>query len=212
MSKRRKQQIRNMLVQRNIDAVKSLGRDSNSALRLLFAETYDLDELIQWRAIEALGIAAEVQAKSRLSKIRDFVRRLFWLMNDESGGLGWRAPEAIGEILARIPDLAAEQAVLLPHFFVEEPFERGTFFAVSRIAEQAPHLFFDHAELLSQALTHEDPGIRAFALRTLIAMDRIHPHRASSLLEDDAPVQTYDFSTGVLTEISPASVARTVCS
>ncbi len=211
MSRRRKQQIRNMLKDRDLQAVKALAKESSSALRLFFSETYHADPLIQWRAIEAIGYAAEIQASSRMPRIQDFVRRLFWLMNDESGGLGWRAPEAIGEIFTHIPALADKLAPLLPQYFVEEPFERGTFFAVYRVATQKPELFETQIETLNEALANQDKVIGTYALLALEAMDAVKDLSAvQSMLKEDLRVPYYDFSTGELSEISPKFVARRI--
>ena len=90
--------VREILADRDFNAVAAWADSVRSPQRVLFSLALDADELIAWRAIEAIGKMAAIQAESDLEKIRDSVRRLLWLMNDESGGLGWRSPEMIGEI------------------------------------------------------------------------------------------------------------------
>ena len=58
--------------------------------RLLF----DSDELIQWRAAEALGWVAR-EDPFVLEKI---IGRLMYTLNDDSGSIGWFTPQALGEI------------------------------------------------------------------------------------------------------------------
>jgi hypothetical protein len=70
--------------------------------------TYDADPLVAERAIRALGQAAGAVSDADPEFVRGHLRRLFWLLNDESGGIGWRAAEAIGEIIRARPDRFAE--------------------------------------------------------------------------------------------------------
>ena len=101
-----KSEARELLAARDFESLIQWAEAVASPLRHLFSLTFDASEVIQWRAVEAIGRVAGVQAETDLEPVRDFVRRLLWLMNDESGGLGWHAPEAIGEILVNVPDLA----------------------------------------------------------------------------------------------------------
>ena len=79
-------------------------------------------------------------------------------MNDESGGLGWHAPELIGEILVNVPDLIPEYANVLMSFLHEEPFERGTHCAVYRAASVEPKPFTERASELLDSLKDPDPA------------------------------------------------------
>ena len=55
-------------------------------------------------------------------------RRLIWSLNDESGGIGWGAPEAMGEILARSEKLSCEFYCILLAYIREDgtPLENVT--------------------------------------------------------------------------------------
>ena len=44
-------------------------------------------------------------ADSDMEAARVIMRRLMWNLNDESGGIGWGSPEAMGEILAAMVGL-----------------------------------------------------------------------------------------------------------
>ncbi len=69
----------------------------------LTAMTYEPDrEASDW-AVRALGKAAKEIARTDPAFVREHLRRLFWLLNDESGGTGWRAPESIRSILSACP-------------------------------------------------------------------------------------------------------------
>ena len=66
------------------------------------------DEEVRWRAITAAGEVVEHLAATDRESARIIMRRLLWSLNDESGGIGWGAPEAMGEIMARDEPLAQE--------------------------------------------------------------------------------------------------------
>lgn len=97
--------------------------------------------------------------------LSEFVRSLFWSMNDESGNLCRMAPEALGEILRARPEFRAPFAPLLPQYLVEEPFETGALWALCRLAdagwlsEPLPYA------LLASSLNHSDPRRRGLARR-----------------------------------------------
>ena len=63
------------------------------------------------------------ESEQDLERVRVLVRGLFWSMNDESGNLIRFAPQAIGEILARVPELLPEYEKNLAAFRDESPFE-----------------------------------------------------------------------------------------
>lgn len=66
---------------------------------------------------------------------------LFWLVNDESGGICWRAPELIGEILFDCPQLNQFHPLLISLLDLEKEdaarFQAGTLWAIGRVAQAA---------------------------------------------------------------------------
>jgi len=174
---------------------------------------YETDELMRWRCVEGMGVIARDLAPRGLEQIRDIIRRLLWTMNDESGNVGWFAPEAIGEILANVPRLAREFAGLLPNFLVEEPFERGTHWAMVRVADlvgESPtvtKMLEDGEAVLVQSLEDEDAFTRAHAALALRRLGRLAG--ATAALENDrAPFTVYDFDSGRLTETSVSGLLQ----
>ena len=177
--------------------------------RVLLSATYHRDELMRWRAIEATGWVVGAQVTSDLDKVRDMLRRLFWQMNDESGGLAWHAPELIGEILVNVPDLIPEYADLFLSFLREEPFERGTHFAVYRVAQVNPKPFANRASELIDSLADFDPAIRAYAALTLgTLMKSGDSHILQPLFDDDSQLQHYDIGSGDLVTMTVGDAAR----
>ncbi len=62
----------------------------------------------RWRAVEAVGVLVSELARLDYEAARDAIRRLMWSLNEESGSIGWGAPEAVAEVMARDPRLAEE--------------------------------------------------------------------------------------------------------
>ncbi len=167
--------------------------------RVLVSMTYDGDELVRWRAIEATGWVVGAQAVADLDRARDMLRRLFWQMNDESGGLTWHSPELIAEILVNVPELISEYAQMLPSFFHEEPFERGAHIAAYRIAMVKSEAFAECISDLSDSTGDSDPIIRAFAVLTLGALGATQCRDViERLREDESEMRCYDFESGKL--------------
>ena len=94
-----KQEIRKLLEEKNKEELLGWAKSDRSAVRTLTSLLFDPEPLISYRAAEALGWVSALEFQKRPEKVRQLLRRLFWMMNDESGNVGWRAPEAIGEIL-----------------------------------------------------------------------------------------------------------------
>ena len=53
-----------------------------------------------------MGVVVAGLAEHDMESARVVMRRLMWNLNDESGGIGWSSPEAMGEIMDPFPGLA----------------------------------------------------------------------------------------------------------
>jgi hypothetical protein len=151
------------------------------------------EELLRWRAAEALG-----QAASRCEDpetVREVVRSLLWGMNDESGNLFRMAPEALGSILLARGDLRDEFAALLPQFLDEEPFEEGALWALCQLAARGWSPGSAVAEKLRASLAHPRPRRRGLALRLcrLVGLPL-----GGAAAAGPTEFEDYDLGTGVL--------------
>ena len=208
MAGRRKDTIRNLLEARDLPGLVAWVGNTRRALQALFGQTYDEDPLIRWRAIEAVGVVAGKVAESEPERLKDFIRRLLWLMNDESGGLGWMAPEAIGEVLVAVPSLRANYSRLFVHFLVEEPFEKGSRHAIFRLGGYDPKPFLPGLETLRSTLDDPDPAMRGLSLLALAAL--VPGERealAVRFADDHETLPLYGFDTGLLEDITVARAA-----
>ncbi|MBF0210974.1 MAG: hypothetical protein HQK68_08835 [Desulfamplus sp.] len=113
----------------------------------LFSFIQNSDEAIKWRAIRGMGQVVAQMASNNLESARVVMRRLMWSLNDESGGIGWGAPEAMGEIMAQDKRLYDEYYKILLSYLDEdgnfleyEPLRKGAIWAVERLS--SPVLLF----------------------------------------------------------------------
>lgn len=74
----------------------------------LMGNLCNTDPTLRWHSVTGLGMVAERLFQEDPESVRWIMRRLIWMLNDESGGIGWGCGEAMGEIIARVPKVAQE--------------------------------------------------------------------------------------------------------
>jgi len=133
--------LRQRLLGANYASILEIAENKKSILSQLTALTYEEDKKISDHAIQATGPAARIIAGRDPEYVRNYLLRLFWLLNDESGGIGWRAPELIGEILHHCPQFSQFFPMLISLLELEEEdaprFRAGTLRAIGRVAQVA---------------------------------------------------------------------------
>jgi hypothetical protein len=133
--------LRQWLKAEDYPSILELARNNKRVLSLLTALSYDKEHTISENAIQAIGQAAKIIAERDPEYIRNTLLRLFWLVNDESGGVGWRAPEMIGEILYNCPSFDQFFPMLISLLDLENEdaprFRVGTLWAIGRVAQVA---------------------------------------------------------------------------
>ncbi len=155
----------------------------------LFSHFYNNDELIKFRAAAAMGVLGARMARTRIEDARVILRRIMWNLNDESGGIGWGSPEAMGEILCHNPELAREfKSILFSYLdpignFLEHPMlQRGVLWGIGTFLKSCPHgLDPDTEGLLLGRLHSKDYVKRGYAVRALIHAQRFE----CSLIPED---------------------------
>jgi hypothetical protein len=120
------------------------------------------DGALKWHSVTALGLTIARMAEERLEDARVVMRRLIWNLSEESGNLGWGAPETMGEILAVHGALAQEYHRILISYITETgrddnyidhlPLRRGAFWGVGRLAQARPELAAMAAPYLRKGL------------------------------------------------------------
>lgn len=151
----------------------------------LFSFLYSLDETVKWRAVSAMGAVIAKLACSRIESARVIMRRFIWNLNDESGGIGWGSPEAMGETLACSEPLADEYTNILlsyirpdGNFLEHENLQRGILWAVGRLARVRPERVSHCAGFVLAYLQSRDlilTGHTLWALRAFTPIDASEP-------------------------------------
>ncbi len=136
----------------------------------LFGLLYSGEPLVRWRAVSAMGAVVSRLADEQPESARVIMRRFLWNLNDESGGIGWGSPEAMGDIMARSGRMAAEYGCMLisyadPHGnYLEHPvLQQGVLWALGRLGRQKPEMIRPCASLLIPWLQSGDPNHRGLA-------------------------------------------------
>ena len=207
-----KDRLRRLLKDGLIDDVVATAAGKRRVLGSLVSMTFDADPLLAWRAVEALGAAAERVAGDSPEFVRNILRRLHWLLSEESGGVCWRAPEAMAEIVRRRPELFGDYAsivVTLIDEMAEEDLDRfrpGILWATGRLAGCAAAEIKEILPSIIACLDKPDPQTRGMAAWCLGQVGRADLLRGrDGLLSDDGPVELYE--DGQLTRRSVAEVA-----
>ncbi len=97
-----KKKVYNLLCQNDFtEAIKEINRlPARKVINPLISFLCSIDEKTEHRAAVAIGIITAKLADHDIESARVIMRRLMWSLNDESGGIGWGAPEAMAEIMA----------------------------------------------------------------------------------------------------------------
>jgi hypothetical protein len=168
----------------------------------LFSFLLSTRGLVKWMAVEAMGIAVSRMAEEDTEAARVVMRRLMWQLNDESGGIGWGCPEAMGEIMAQSGKVAHEYAHVLRSYadeegnFIEyEPLQEGVLWALGRLACKRPDLVEDASRNIISFLASPRPPLRGLALWALGSLKAgsgmAMLDRAKALKGDDAELEIY---------------------
>ena len=140
------------------------------AVNPLLSFFYDPDITIRWHAISAFGRVVSNLAARDMDGARVMMRRLLWNLNDESGGIGWGSPEAMGETMALHTGLCDEYRHMLisyvnpqGNFLEHEVLQRGLLWGLGRLAHVRPAQLHEAVPFLHPFLESPDPYHRGYA-------------------------------------------------
>jgi hypothetical protein len=208
-----KREVRKLLIERQYEAIAELAARKRRVLGSLLSLTFDADPQIGWRAVEGMGIAAARIADTDPGPVQEHLRRLVWLLNEESGGICWRAPEAIAEIAHQRPALFASYVPIVIHLLLEMAeedlghFRAGILWAIGRLGASGEGYVHEVLPAINAALNHADSQVRGMSVWCLTQLGRTELLAGhSDLLGDDGPVDLYE--DGVLTRTSVGQLSR----
>jgi AraC family transcriptional regulator of adaptative response/methylated-DNA-[protein]-cysteine methyltransferase len=193
-----KKQIRQFLQHRDFSALADMASRRRRVLDLLVPLTFDSDPLVGWRAVEGMGVAADRIAEDDPDRVRQHLRRLYWLLSEESGGICWRAPEAMAEIVRLRPRIFADYipiVVSLIDQMADEDlvhFRPGILWAIGRLGHLAEEEVEASLSTITACLDHPDCQVRGAAAWCLRESGHGEiPTGRVDLLSDPGPVEIY---------------------
>lgn len=193
-----KKTLRQLLDDGRLEEIAAMTTGRRRVLGTLVPLTFDADLRTAWRAIEAMGMAAERLSRQNPAYVKDHLRKLYWLITEESGAVFWRAPECMAECCVRLPDLLKEFVPIAFHLletFEEEDLEHfrpGALYAVARLADTVGDDLEPMIPLVVAALKDPSPQSRGTAVWCLGQIGRHDVLEGNDeLLEDDGPVDLY---------------------
>lgn len=177
------------------------GLPGRRVINPLFSFLCHTEQKIKWRAVTAMGVVAANLAEKDMEPGRVIMRRLMWMLNDESGGIGWGAPEAMAEIMACHEGLAGEYVHILISYMREEAsfleyelLQRGLVWGVGRLSQARSALMRAKGagQYLGPYLESGDATVRGLAAWAmgLLCAEGAHT-RLEALLSDNTEIQFY---------------------
>ncbi len=174
----------------------------------LFSALCHRDELVRWHAVSVFGTTVDRMAGQDLESARIVMRRFLWSLNDESGGIGWGAPEAMAEIMYHCRPLAEEHLHMLVSYmredgpkafqdgnFIELPMlQRGLLWGIGRLIPRYRQTLaaMGIAGDLRPYLQSPDGDVRGLAVRGLLLLgDRMEGKECDFLKQDRHRFKVY---------------------
>lgn len=135
-----------------------------------------LKEEVRWKAIFAFGFTVDEIAELEMEKARIIIRRLMWMLNEESGGMPWGVGEAFAEALYNSEALKREYLQIYVSYIWPEgnyleypPAQRGILWGVGRLAQKYLEelIKISAHEYIIYHLTSQDPLVAFYSLWAL---------------------------------------------
>jgi len=182
-----KKELTEALRNRDYTRVTELALNDKRTFGKLIAIAYNKDELLCWRAIEAIGPAAAAVSRDNVAAVRNVVQRLIWSAREESGGMGWSTPELLAEIVIAAPRKFADIPPIIMSLHSEDEekvFLKGVLWAAGRMGEAGITEIPGSEEVITDSLKSEDPSVRGLAVWAAVRAG-VHPDGLISGLSGD---------------------------
>jgi hypothetical protein len=211
-----KKQVFELLGQENIaeNLPEVTALPARRVINPLFGLLYNGNDRVRWHAITAMGAVTAQLAEQNMEAARIIMRRLMWNLNDESGGIGWGSPEAMGEIMACHERLAREYAAILISYMnpqgnclEHEGLQQGLLWGYGRLAHARPSHALPGAPFLKPFLSSSSPNLRGLATWAAAAVIDSDLKKLTLQLRSDPAVITL-YSERRLVQVSIADLAK----
>ncbi len=187
-----------------------------AVIRALLGLLARSEPLLRWRAVASLGPLLATLYGEEPDAARGIMRRLVWGLNEESGAVGFGAPEALAEAMYHSPPLAAEFGNILCSYLLPGPNQldfppllAGALWGLARLAGRDPAAWRERcpARALAPCLSHAEAAVRGQAVRALAALADPVARPGLERLRRDAAELAY-WQDGALVKRSVGELAR----
>lgn len=161
-----RKKVKNHLGSNDLKAIAELAKKDRRAMSALVRYSYDKGSVESWRAIKAIGMATKAIIDKEYDFVRETVRKLIWSIMEESGAIGWSAPEMLGEISAADPKKLHDIIPIIPSYYDEIFFRAGVMYSMSRLSDEVPDEIKKQKEFVKKSLTDENPLVKVYGLLT----------------------------------------------
>ena len=187
-------QIKDLLSRRDYQKLIGLNGVDRRVWRLLQLSLYETEETLRWHAIEAIGLFMRRWWDfGHQERVLDYLRRLIWSISDESGGIGWSAPQTVAEIVVAIPPLGEPfMNIMIDRVFKEPALIKSGLWAIGRLGQRVRQSTELYRDVILASFTFDDPetlGLAAWALGE-IGLKSALPH-LHALKDRKEPVRIY---------------------
>ncbi|WP_319777516.1 DVU0298 family protein [Maridesulfovibrio sp.] len=169
----------------------------------LFASLCATTVIVRWHGVTCFGKVISRLVEEDAAKARIVMRRIMWMLNEESGSCAWGVPESMGEIVAVNDLMAAEYGKILisyshedesgPENYLEFPtLLRGAVWGVARMAQARPQIAAQAKDDMIRFLSYPDPviqGTACWALGGLKALESVK--KLEALTDNDTVIDIY---------------------
>jgi hypothetical protein len=169
-----------------------------------FSASYSEDKLVSSRAIYCFGILTEKISVFERDKIRILMRKCIWMLTEESGGIPWRIPEIMGQIMSADKLIAEDYCDILfsyinevesgPENFLEHlPIRISVYKGINLLSRKFPHLIAQKKVILEQRFQKEiDPETIAY-LSMIISNSNLisFKEHLKKYVNDNTPIEYY---------------------
>ena len=196
-----------------------------SLVNPLFIALCRREARVRWNGVRCFGWVVPKIAEKELEAARVVMRRFLWSLNDESGGIGWGAPEAMAEIMCHNSVLRHEYLHMLISYMREDGEElfadgnylelpllqRGLLWGIGRLCRE------HRGEMIKQGLNDDlraylcssDMHVAALALWCLDLLGaEVKAKEVQQLLACNDTIEV--FWDNELRQITPAELAHRV--
>ena len=177
-------------------------------LNTLFSALCNPLDQVRWNAVICFGTIVPRLAEEKIEEARVVMRRFLWSLNDESGGIGWGAPESLAEIMCHCRQLRREYLHMLISYMCEDGEEffqdgnylelpmlqRGLLWGIGRLCQCHRDEMIEQniVENVAAYLSSTDSTVSGLAIWALgLLQAKSTSQRIASFLDQDKVIQIY---------------------